>query len=59
LGSGRQVRGGAWDGRSERDGTGWVMPWAGAVPRAGGPLAPGRPGCQCPATADDGRSEGL
>ncbi len=35
-----------------------LLPGAGPVPRAGGPLAAGRPGCQRPATADDGRPEG-
>jgi hypothetical protein len=30
----------------------------GFVPRAGGPLATGRPGCECTATVDHGRAEG-
>ncbi len=30
----------------------------GVVPRPGGPLAKGGPGCQCTAAADDGRPEG-
>jgi hypothetical protein len=53
----RQVHGGAGDRWPERDGIGWVLPRAWPVPRTGGPLAPGRPECQRPAAADDGRSE--
>jgi hypothetical protein len=42
----------------EHHGVGRLLQGEGVVPRAGGPLAQGGPGCQCPAAADHERPEG-
>ena len=48
---------GAGNRRLEKGGIECRLPGAGDVPRAGGPLAPGRPGCECTAAAVHGRAE--
>ena len=57
LGAGRQIHGGHRNRRLEHDGIERLLPGEGSVSRAGGPLAPGRPGCECRAAADHGRAE--
>lgn len=58
VGAGRQIHVGSRKRRLEHDGIDRLLPSEGFVPRAGGPPAPGRPGCEFTAAADHGRAEG-